>query len=178
LDEASKLAMGSGPTEHVSGETFDAARSWSHRRRVSIKAEVVRRPGRAPTCTPRCVVTNLREAPAAGSANSCQRGDVENRLKELQEGLALGRTRGSRFWAKQFRGLLTAAAAVLRQEWRRRAAGTVCAQAQVATVRASLLKLAVWVEGSGRRLVRPLPRVGPWAAAWRRVACAVGAAPR
>jgi len=35
---------------------------------------------------------------------------MENRLKELHDGLALDRTSGSPFWANQFRVLLTAAA--------------------------------------------------------------------
>lgn len=65
LGEAYGLSKYSGRTEHVYGETCDAAQSWSHRRRVIIKAEVVRLPGRDPKCNPRFVVTNLRETPAA-----------------------------------------------------------------------------------------------------------------
>ncbi|MGH7256404.1 MAG: IS1380 family transposase, partial [Nitrospirales bacterium] len=113
LGEAYGLAKLSGRTEYVSGETLYAARSWSRRRRVIIKAESVQLPGRAPKCNPRFVVTNLRDAPAAVSAVYCQRGDMENRLKELHDGLALDRTSCSRFWANQFRVLLTAAAYVL-----------------------------------------------------------------
>jgi hypothetical protein len=177
LGEAYGLSKFSGRTEHVYGETEYAARSWAQPRRVIIKAEVVRLPGRDPRCNPRFVVTNLREAPAVVYATYCQRGDMENRLKELHEGLALGRTSCSQFWANQFRVLVTAAAYVLLQELRRRAAGTVCAQAQVATLRERLLKLAVWVEGSVRRLVLHLPRAAPWRAAWSRLAIAVGASP-
>jgi hypothetical protein len=36
-------------------------------------------------------------------AISCARDDVENRLKELRDGLELGRTSCSRFWANQVR---------------------------------------------------------------------------
>ena len=176
LGEAYGLKF-SGRTEHVSGETCYAARKWSCRRRVIIKAEVVRLPGREPRCNPRFVVTNLQESPAAVYAVYCQRGDVENRLKELHEGLALGRTSCSRFWANQFRVLLTAAAYVLLQDLRRQAQGTAYATAQVATLRERLLKLAVWVEGSVRRLVLHLPRFAPCGAAWRQVASAVGAVP-
>jgi hypothetical protein len=177
LGEAYGLSKYSGRTEHVFGETLYAARSWAHRRRVIIKAEVVRLPGRDPRCNPRFVVTNLREAPATVYALYCQRGDMENRLKELHDGLALGRTSCSRFWANQFRVLLTTAAYVLLQDLRRRAQGTVCATAQVSTLRERLLKLAVWVERSVRRLVLHLPQYAPWGDAWRRVAVAVGATP-
>ena len=175
LGEAYGLSKYSGRTEHVFGETRYAARSWAHRRRVLIKAEVVRLPGRDPKCNPRFVVTNLRETPAAVYAIYCQRGDMENRLKELHDGLALGRTSCTRFWANQFRVLLTAAAYVVLQELRRQAQGTVCANAQVSTLRERLLKLAVWVERSVRRLVLHLPLGAPWGETWRRVAVAVGA---
>jgi len=175
LGEAYGLSKYSGHTEHVFGETRYAARSWPHRRRVIIKAEVVRLPGRDPKCNPRFVVTNLRETPATVYAIYSQRGDMENRLKELQDGLALGRTSCTRFWANQFRVLLTAAAYVLLQELRRQAQGTACATAQVHTLRERLLKLAVWVERSVRRLVLHLPQCAPWGETWRRVAVAVGA---
>jgi hypothetical protein len=177
LGEAYGLSKYSGRTEQVYGETRYAARSWSHRRRVIIKAEVVRLPGRDPRCNPRFVVTNLREVPAAVYAVYCQRGDVENRLKELHEGLALGRTSCSGFWANQFRVLLTAAAYVLLQDLHRQAQGTACATAQVSTLRERLLKLAVWAERSVRRFILHLPECAPWGDTWRHVACAVGAVP-
>jgi hypothetical protein len=72
--------------------------------------------------------------------------------------------------------LQTAAAYVLLQELRRQAQGTTCATAQVSTLRERLLKLAVWVERSVRRLVLHLPQGAPWGDTWRRVAVAVGAA--
>ena len=177
LGEAYGLSKYSGRTEHVYGETRYAARSWAHPRRVIIKAEVVRLPGRDPRCNPRFVVTNLEDAPATVYARYCQRGDVENRLKELHDGLALGRTSCTRFWANQFRVLLTTAAYVLLQELRRQAHGTACATAQVTTLRERLLKLAVWVEQSVRRIVLHLPQCAPWGETWRCVARAVGATP-
>jgi hypothetical protein len=174
LGEAYGLSQYSDHTEHVFGETCYAARSWPHRRRVIIKAEVVRLPGRDPKCNPRFVVTNLRETPATVYAIYSQRGDMENRLKELQDGLALGRTSCTRFWANQFRVLLTAAY-VLLQELPRQAQGTACATAQVHTLRERRLKLAVWVERSVRRLVLHLPQCAPWGETGRRVAVAIGA---
>ncbi|WP_447972825.1 IS1380 family transposase [Nitrospira sp. Kam-Ns4a] len=177
LAEAWAGSKASGRTEHRYGETQYAAASWSHPWRVIMKAEVVRLPGRDPTCNPRFVVPKLPDDPAAVYARYCQRGDMENRLKELHHGLALDRTSCSRFWANQFRVLLTAAAYVLLQALRRRAQGTVCATAQVSTLRDRLLKLAVWVEGSVRRLVLHLPRPAPWRLTWRQLALAVGASP-
>ena len=48
IRRARKLAGSSGKTEHFYGEVDYAARKWPHRRRVVIKAEVVRAPGKDP----------------------------------------------------------------------------------------------------------------------------------
>ena len=164
-----------GETEHLYGETRYAARKWSRKRRVIIKAEVVRHPGRAPKNNPRFVVTNLPTRPQAVYAFYCARGDVENRLKELHHGLEMDRTSCSKFRANQFRVLLALAAYILFQELRRRAGQTACADAQVTTLRERLVKLAVWVERSARRIVLHLPLAFPWLPTWRQLARAVGA---
>lgn len=177
MGKARVRSRASGHTEHLYGATWYAARKWKRRRRVIIKAEVVRHPGRAPKNNPRFVVTNLADDPETVYHLYCQRGDVENRLKELHHGLELDRTSCSRFLANQFRVLLTLAAYILFQELRRRAVGTACAEAQVTTLRERLLKLAVWVERSARRIVLHLPRTFPWLTTWRHLARAVGATP-
>lgn len=64
-----------------------------------------------------------------------------NRIKELHHGLEVDRTSCSRFLANLFRVLLTAAAYVLMQELRLRAAGTKLARARVSTLRDCLLKI-------------------------------------
>ena len=100
---------------------------------------------------------------------------MENRLKELHHGLEMDRTSCSRFVANQFRVLLALAAYILFQELGRRAARTACAAAQVTTLRERLIKLAVWVHRSARRIVLHLPASFPWLATWRQLARAVGA---
>ena len=72
--------------------------------------------------------------------------------------------------------LLTAAAYVLMQELRLRAAGTACARAQVDMLRERLLKLGARVLVSVRRVVVHLPASFPFLPAFRRVALALGAA--
>ena len=166
-----------GETAHLYGETRYAAKKWARKRRVIIKAEVVRHPGRAPKNNPRFVVTNLTARPRTVYTLYCQRGDVENRLKELHHGLEMDRTSCSKFRANQFRVLLTLAAYMLLQDLRRRAARTECADAQITTLRERLLKLAVWVECSARRIVLHLPLTFPWLPTWRQLARAVGATP-
>ena len=166
----------SGRTEHVYGETHYAAGSWKRQRRVVIKAEVVRLAGREPRDNPRFVVTNLGRPPRSVYEKVyCARGDIENRIKELLDGLQIDRTSCCRFAANQFRVLLTAAAYVLMQELRLCAARTACARTQVTWLRDRLLKLGVHVVRSVRRVVLHLPRATPYLDAWRRIALALGA---
>ncbi len=176
MKQARRRSEESGQTEHLYGECRYAARSWSHRRRVIMKAEVVRHPGRDPKDNPRFVITNLRQAPQwVYERVYCQRGEIENRIKELHHGLEMDRTSCSRFWANQFRVLMTAAAYVLMQEIRMRAVRTDCARAQVSTLRERLIKLGVRVEVSVRRIVLHLPVAFPFLHTWNRVAFALGA---
>jgi len=175
MGQARMRSKATGDTAHLYGETRYAAKTWSRKRRIVMKAEVVRHPERAPKNNPRFVVTNLGDAPQAVYELYCQRGDMENRLKELHHGLEMDRTSCSRFLANQFRVLLTLAAYLLFQELGRRAQGTGCADAQVTTLRERLIKLAVWVERSVRRIVLHLPSAFPWLRPWRQIARAVGA---
>ena len=164
-----------GKTETLFGETRYAARKWSHRRRVIIKAEVVRCPNRDPRDNDRFVVTNLPHKPENVYKIYRGRGDAENRIKELHHGLEIDRTSCTSFLANQLRVFMTAAADVLMQEMRRRMAGTALAAAQVSTLRERLLKLAVWVEKSVRRIVLHFPVNYPWLSCWQQLAHAVGA---
>jgi len=177
LGRARMASKVSGQSERRYGETRYAAKKWSHKRRIIMKAEVVRYPGRAPRDNPRFVVTNLPDPPPTVYEIYCGRGDMENRIKELKEGLGLDRTSCPRFLANQFRVLLTAAAYLLYQTLQQHAWGTACAGTQVSTLRERLIKLAVWVERSVRRIVLHLPATFPWLTTWRRLALAVGAVP-
>ena len=115
MGRARMLSKASGATEHLFGETRYAARKWRRKRRIVMKAEVVRHPGRDPKNNPRFVITNLAARPEAVYQIYRERGDMENRLKELHHGLELDRTSCHRFTANQFRVLLTAAAYILFQ---------------------------------------------------------------
>jgi len=168
----------SGQTEHVYTDVRYAAGTWAHARRVVIKAEVVQLAGREPQDNPRFVITNLRQTPRfIYERIYCARGDIENRIKELHDGLQIGRTSCCRFWANQLRVFLTAAASVLMQELRLRAAGTACARTQVTWLRDRLLKLGAHVVTSARRIVLHLPTATPDLHAWRHIALALGARP-
>src|SRR2546422_4285142 len=90
MGKARMRSKATGRTEHLYGETRYAAKTWKRKRRVIIKAEVVRHPGRDPKNNPRFLVTNLPHAPQTVYEEIyCRRGDVENRLKELHHGLEM-----------------------------------------------------------------------------------------
>jgi hypothetical protein len=172
---ARSIAAVTGGTAHVYHDADYAAGSWPRERRIIIKAEVVWGQGKEPKDNPRFVITNMKQSPQwLYEKVYCQRGDIENRIKELHA-LHIGRTSCSRFWANQFRVLLTAAAYVLMQELRLRAAGTHCARAQVWTLRERLLKLGARVAVSARRMVLHLPASFPFLDDFRKVAIALGA---
>jgi Transposase DDE domain group 1 len=177
MRQARRLSRQSGETEHVYGEANYAARTWPQQRRIIIKAEVVRAEGKEAKDNPRFVITNMKQSPQwLYEEVYCQRGEIENRIKELHE-LQIDRTSCSDFWANQFRVLLTAAAYVLMQELRLKAAHTSCARAQVWTLRERLLKLGARVLVSVRRVVVHLPASFPFLPAFRQVALALGASP-
>jgi hypothetical protein len=177
MQVARLLAGLTDQTEHVYGEASYAAGTWKQERRVIIKAEVVRANDKAPKDNPRFVITNMKQTPQwLYEEVYCRRGEIENRIKELHA-LEIDRTSCSRFWANQFRVLLTATAYVLMQELRLQAALTDCARAQVWTLRERFLKLGARVMVSMRRVVIHLPLSFPFMAAFRKIAMGLGASP-
>jgi hypothetical protein len=167
----------SDQTEHVYGQCRYATRqTWPWKRRVIYKAEVVRAANKEPKDNPRFVVTNLKQSPQwIYQKVYCLRGDVENRIKELHDGMQIGRTSCSNFWANTFRVMLTAAAYVLMQEMRLHLAKTRHARAQVSTLRERFLKLGAQVVVSVRRIVLHLPQSFPYLDGFQHLALCLGA---
>lgn len=138
-----------GQPQRLFGSFAYAAKSWDRQRRVIVKAE------HGPLGdNPRFVVSNLPgNARGLYEVLYCQRGEMENRIKEQQLWLFADRTSCHRFLANQFRLLLSAAAYVLVEAIRRLGlAGTPLATAQVGTIRLRLLKVAALVKVSVRRV--------------------------
>jgi len=175
MEVARLLAGLTDQTEHVYDEVRYAAGSWRQERRVIIKAEVVRADNKEPKDNPRFVITNMKQtAQWLYEELYCQRGEIENRIKELHA-MQIDRTSCTSFWANQFRVLLTAAAYVLMQEMRLSATATDCARAQVWTLRERFLKLGARVLLSVRRIVVHLPQSFPFMATFRHMALELGA---
>lgn len=126
--------------------------SWSAKRRVIGKAEWTQ--GEA---NPRFIVTNVD--PAFGAAQFmyeriyCQRGEMENRIKECQGDLFADRTPAPTMRANQLRLWLASAAYVLMCAVRRIGlVGTKLEAATCGTIRLALLKIGALVTVSVRRV--------------------------
>jgi hypothetical protein len=126
--------------------------SWSAKRRVISKAEWTK--GEA---NPRFIVTNVD--PAFGAAQFmyeriyCQRGEMENRLKECQGDLFADRTPAPTMRANQLRLWLASFAYVLMCAVRRIGLiGTKLEAATCGTIRLQLLKIGALVTISVRRV--------------------------
>ena len=167
-----------GRKPRVYGECRYRAQSWDCTRRVVIKAEIVHNFAGEAKDNPRFVVTNKHQSAKFIYRRAyCSRGEIENRIKELQLGLEIDRTSCTRFWANQFRVLLTVAAYALLQEIRLQAQSTKLARAQVSTLRTQLLKLSARLEQSVRRIVVHLPQAFAYLNEWTRIARRLGATP-
>ena len=176
LKQAKKLYKEKKQTATLYGDGSYSARSWKkHKRRVVYKAEVLHYEGRSPKEQVRFVITNAPQTPRFVYHTYVQRGDSENRIKELKNDLIMDRTSCSSFLANQFRVLLAATAYVFFQELRLRARRTSAAKWQVSRIRLQLFKIAAKVTGSVRRISLSLSQNHPWSELWIRVAKSCGA---
>lgn len=122
---------------------FDyAAAKWRRIRWVIAKAEHTDK-----GANPRFIVTNVVGDPQKiYDRRYCARGEMENRVKE-QMMLFADRVSAHRWWANQWRILLSALAYTLLESVRRLAlAGTALAQATCQTIRLQLIKIGTVIE--------------------------------
>ena len=129
---------------------FDyAADTWQRVRWVIAKAEHTDK-----GANPRFIVTNIVGDPQRMyDRRYCARGEMENRVKE-QMMLFADRVSAHRWWANQWRILLSALAYTLVEAVRRLAlAGTELAEATCQTIRLKLIKIGTVIERK-RTLVR------------------------
>jgi len=150
MEDAKRLFDRTKTKQRLFSTVYYGAKTWDRKRRVIVKAEHTEK---GPN--PRFVVTNVPgDADFLYDKIYCQRGEMENRIKEQQLGLFADRTSCKRFLANQFRVLLSASAYVLMERLRRIGlAGTEMAKAQVSTIRLKLLKVASKAVVTVRRVV-------------------------
>ena len=137
---------------------YRTGKSWTRARRVVGKAEHL-----AKGANPRFVVTSLprRKASARRLYEKlyCARGDMENRIKEQQLDLFADRTSAHEMRANQLRLYFSSFAYVLLDALRRLGTrGTDLARAQSGTLRLKLLKVAVRIRITARRVWLSFPQ--------------------
>jgi hypothetical protein len=166
IGQAERQFKQSAQPQRVFGSFAYAAATWDRPRRVIVKAEHT-----AQGPNPRFIVVNVPGDPQELYEDVyCQRGEMENRIKEQQLDLFADRTSCHDFLANQFRLLLSSVAYVLFQALRRTVLlGTDLERAQVGTIRLKLLKVAARVVVSARRVVFHLASSYPYAERFRAV---------
>jgi hypothetical protein len=130
-------------------DTYYMSGSWNEPRRVIMKAEHCHK-----GTNHRFLVTNLSEHAAwVYSEFYVQRAeDSENRIKELKLDIKSDRLSCHKFIANQFRLFLHQAAYWLMQQFKTLCLGTQFAKARIVTIRENIIKLAVRVKHSARRV--------------------------
>jgi hypothetical protein len=149
LARAARGFEASGAKQRLFAAFAYGARTWGARRRVIARIEHGDK-----GANPRYVVTNLKGEPQTLYEELyCQRGEMENRIKEQQLDLFADRTSAHKWWPNQFRLLLSSLAYSLLEAIRRRALhGTQMARAQAATIRLKLLKIGAVIIRNSRRV--------------------------
>ena len=148
---------------------YRTRKSWTRTRRVVGKAEHL-----AKGPNPRFVVTSLARRKAAPKRLYeklyCARGDMENRIKEQQLDLFADRTSTHEMRANQLRLYFSSFAYVLLDALRRLGTrGTDLARAQCGTLRLKLLKVAVRIRITARRVWLSFPQAHVHAAVFGQV---------
>lgn len=149
LDRAERDHRTTGERQRFFRAFRYAAQTWDRKRRVILRAEHSDKGS-----NPRYIVTNL-DAAADHLYDQvyCARGEMENRIKEQQMDLFSDRTSCSKWWANQFRLLLSSLAYVLLESIRRVALQkTELARATCGTIRLKLLKIGAVLIRNTRRI--------------------------
>ena len=155
------LATGK-PSRRFRQFRYRTVKTWSRSRRVIGKAEYL-----AKGPNPRFVVTNLPSRRIGRQALYeklyCPRGEMENRIKEMQLALFSDRTSSGTLSGNQLRLYFSSFAYVMLQGLRRLGlSGTGNARLRCDTLRLRLLKIAARLRITHRRIWLSLPSAYPW----------------
>lgn len=131
---------------------YETRESWSQERRVVGKAEYLDK-----GANPRFIVTTIdmqqMDARFLYEGMYCERGDMENRIKEQQLYLFADRTSAGKMRANQLRFYFSSVAYMLMQALRSLGLkGTKMATAQCNTIRLKLLKIGAQVKVTVRKV--------------------------
>lgn len=137
-----------------------SANSWSKERWIIGKAEYTK-----DGANPRFIVTNIPTDDPKDLYDNCycERGDMENRIKEQQLDLFADRTSCHNWWPNQFRLLLSSLAYTMIEYLREFALQeTELANAQAGTIRLKLFKIGAIIIKNTRRIIFKLSEYYPY----------------
>jgi len=147
-----RAALCGGRTREFAELTYRTLDSWSCRRRVVGKAEILGDKDNPRFIVTNCAVPDYAAAPLYEEVY-CGRGDMENAVKEHQLDLFGERLSCEGFASNEVRLLLASFAQLLLERLRAIGLqGTVLAEATAGTIRTQLLKIAAHVTVSVRRV--------------------------
>lgn len=176
LDVVRDLAHRQKETTTFYLETLYRAGKWSKARRVLSKVEVVVAEDKEPRDNVRFVITTGTTTPQHGFARYYGHSDMENTIKEFKYDAGLGRFGCTSVYANQLRALFALAALTLLHglapSFRKNGE-----RFQADTLRNWLVKVAVRVTESARRIVVELAEHYPWKRRFITCARQLGAVP-
>lgn len=148
------------------------AESWVKQRRVIAKLEVTTDKEEI-----RFVVTNLKGKAKDIYEFYCQRGDSENRIKEVKHGFKADRLSCHDFLANYFRLLLSSCAYNFIALFKNNLTKENLRDCQIQTIRLKLFKVGVWIKKTTRKVWAHLSSAWPFQALFRQAYWAIRAAP-
>ena len=165
-EQAKQWFEGSGKKQRLFQHFEYGAKSWRRQRLIIHKAEHT-----AQGSNPRFVVTNLQGDPQElYDKVYCGRGEMENRIKEQMQ-LFSERTSAHKWWANQWRLLLSGLAYTLMEALRRFALkGTKWARLQCHSLRLKLIKIGAVIVRNTRTIHFHLSESYPWASLFNHAA--------
>ena len=149
IEESEVQFKQTGEKQRLFGQYMYQSGTWDAPRKLIMKAEYT-----VKGANNRYIVTTLEGSPQElYDKMYCQRGDMENRIKEQQLGLFADRTSCHKWWANQWRLLLSTFAYVIMDRFRTTALkGTKWAKLQCNTLRVKLIKIGAVVTRNTRRV--------------------------
>jgi hypothetical protein len=170
LEEAVELHEAQGAKQRLFGEDVYAAASWQKERRVCYKAEAMEQG------TNRRFVVSTKGVgePKALYEFYAQRGEGENRIKDLKLHVKAERLSCHRFIANQFRLLLHACAYWLLDTLRRKLMESGVRRMQLDTLRVRLIKIGGRVRELATKIRLHLASGHPGQGLWHALSMAFG----
>lgn len=151
----------------VFGELGYKAESWNKFRRVIFRIEV-----NSHQTDVRFVVTNdFESTPEEIKEDYNKRSDTENIIKEFKVQSFGERLSCERFQANFFRLIISLCSLILFQELKKKLVKTELAKSYVSTIREKILKIAVTVKITVRKIWFYLPKSYPYQNIWAKALC-------